>query len=257
LVQFREPEWETLGLRVQNRLSPEPALVLGVQGQIEEVYLNLLVYAEQSASRAVSKTLEVTSSRMTGRVVVEIHFPGESSESSLGEANLEVCRAIVQNHGGDLRIRNQAGSMSFDVDFPLAPAPESRTVAGAPTKPGKAQTLLLVDPDLGAQRQLLGLLTARGHRVVPVRGEEAADLAHRLRFDGVVWAVRPGGPKWSDFHERLRDAIPSFVLVSDGYDEEFAASLAESGGFLLGRPIEDAELERVLHAVEARAATRA
>jgi hypothetical protein len=257
LVQFREPEWRALGLRVQNRLSPEPALVLGVQGQIEEVYLNLLVFAEQSASRAVSKTLEITSSRMTGRVVVEIHFPVESSESPVSEANLEVCRAIVQNHGGDLRIRSQVGSMSFDVDFPLAPGTESRAPAGGPAKSGRAQTLLLVDPDLGAQRQLLGLLTARGHRIVPVKAEEAADLAHRLRFDGVVWAVRPGGPKWSDFHERLRETIPSFVLVSDGYDAEFAASLAESGGFLLGRPIEDAELERILQAIEARAAARA
>ena len=257
LVQFREPEWKTLGLRVQNRLSPEPALVLGVQGQIEEVYLNLLVYAEQCASRSASKAMEVTSSRMTGRVVVEIHFPGVSAESPVNEASLDVCRTIVQNHGGDLRIRNQAGSMSFDVDLPLAPAAETRTAAGGPARPERVQTLLLVEPDLGAQRQLLGLLTARGHRVVPVRAEEAADLAHRLRFDGVVWAVRPGGPKWSDFHERLREAVPSFVLVSDGYDAEFAASLAGSGGFLLGRPIGDSELERVLHAVQARSAARA
>jgi GAF domain-containing protein len=255
LLQFRQPEWTALGLRVQNHLSPKPALLLGVQGQMEQVFLNLLVYAEQCASRAPAKTLEVTSSAMAGRVIFEIHFPGEASESAANDANLEVCRTIVQNHGGDLRMRGAMGSVSFDVDFPLAPEAESG--ANRPASPGRMQTLLLVDPDLGAQRQLLGLLAARGHRVVPVRAEEAADLAHRLRFDAVVWAVRPGGPKWSDFHERLREAVPSFILVGDGYDAELAAGLAESGGFLLGRPIQDSELERVLQAVEARAAARA
>jgi signal transduction histidine kinase len=255
LLQFRQPECSALGLRVQNHLSPEPALLLGVHGQIEEVFLNLLVYAEQCASRTPSKAVEVSSAAMAGRVTVEIHFPGELSQSAARDANLEVCRAIVRNHGGELRVRDTQGGVSFDIDFPLAPG--VRAAWAAPVRSGRAQTLLLVEPDLGAQRQLIGLLTARGHRVVPVRPEEAADLAHRLRFEAVLWAVRPGGTKWSDFHERLRGAIPSFVLVSDGYDAGFAASLAENGGFLLSRPIQEGELERVLDAVETRAATRA
>ena len=57
--------------------------------------------------------------------------------------------------------------------------------------------------------------------------------------------------------DRLRESIPTFVLVSDGYDAELAASLQESGGFLLGRPLQEPELERVLSAVEARAGSRA
>lgn len=255
LLQFRQPEWSALGLRVQNHLSPEPALLLGVQGQIEEVFLNLLVYAEQCAARTPHKTLEVTSTTMAGRVNVEIRFPGEISDSAFRDANLDVCRAIVQNHGGELHVQSSQGGVSFDIDFPLAPG--VRAYSNAPVSSGRAQTLLLVEPDLGAQRQLIGLLTARGHRVVPVRAEEAADLAHRMRFNGVLWALRPGGSKWSDFHERLRKAVPSFILVSDGYDAEFAKSLAESGGFLLSRPIQEGDLERVLDAVEARAAIRA
>lgn len=257
LLQFREPEWKVLGLRVQNHLSPEPALVLGVQGQIEEVFLNLLVSAEQAAARSAAKTLEVSSSLLAGRVVVEIRCPEDAAEPAAVESNLQVCRAIVQNHGGELRVRSQGGGMSFDVDLPLAPRVDARPVRSAPAAVRRVLTLMLVDADLGAQRQLLGLLSAHGHRVVPARPEEASDLAHRLRFDGVVWALRPGGAKWSDYQERLRELIPTFVLVSDGYDADLAASLQESGGFLLGRPLEEPELERVLGAVEARTASRA
>jgi hypothetical protein len=190
-------------------------------------------------------------------VVVEIHYPDDGAEAAAVESNLEVCRTIVQNHGGEMRVRSQSGGMSFDVDLPLAPGVDPRPVRSTPAAARRVLTLMLVDADLGAQRQLLGLLSAHGHRVVPARPEEAGDLAHRLRFDGVVWALRPGGAKWSDFQERLRELIPTFVLVSDGYDADLAASLQESGGYLLGRPLEEPELERVLGAVEARTASRA
>src|SRR5665213_132817 len=144
LLQFREPEWKALGLRVQNHLSPEPALVLGVQGQIEEVFLNLLVSAEQSAARSAAKTLEVSSSLLAGRVVVEIRYPDDGVEAAAVGSNLEVCRAIVQNHGGELRARSQSGGMSFDVDLPLAPGADSRPVRSVPAAMRRVLTLLLV-----------------------------------------------------------------------------------------------------------------
>ena len=78
-----------------------------------------------------------------------------------------------------------------------------------------------------------------------------ADLAHRLRFDAVVWVLRPGGPKWSDFQERLRDSTSAVVLVSDGYDADLASNLQENC-YLLRRPLQEPELDRVMSAVESR-----
>ena len=102
---------------------------------------------------------------------------------------------------------------------------------------------------------MLNLLSARGHRTVPAPAEEAADLSQRLRFDGVLWAMHPTGPRWSDSQERIRAHVPFFVLVSDGYDAELARSLEESGGFLLARPVQDAELDWVLKQMESREGT--
>lgn len=256
LMQFRGPEWKALGLRVQDHLSPEPAMVLGAEGQIEEVLLSLLVAAEQSAARSAAKTLEVASSVIAGRVVVEIHGPEDAAEREAGESTLEVCRVIVQNLGGELRVRRQSGGMSFDVDLPMAPGADLRSAKSSPAASRRVLTFLLVDNDAGAQHQIVGLLSARGHRVVPARAEEAADLAHRLRFEGLLWVLRPGGPKWSDFQERLRDSIAAVVLVSDGYDADLATSLQESGGYLLRRPLQEPDLDRVLATVEVRAAAR-
>jgi signal transduction histidine kinase len=247
LLEFREPEWKTLGLRVQNHLSPEPAPVLGAHGQIEQVFLNLLLFAEQSASSTALKSVTVASSRMAGRIVVEIGYSGESSAAPPGDSGVDVWRGIVQSHGGQIRLRANSGTAGFEVDLPLIPG-AAQARAAARYSAVRLLTLMLVDADSAAQRQLVKLLAARGHRAVPVPAEEAADLAQRLRFDGVFWAVRSGGSRWSDFQEHLRAYIPAFILVGDGYDADLTG-----GGFLLPRPIQESELDTILEAVEARA----
>jgi signal transduction histidine kinase/CheY-like chemotaxis protein len=268
LVQFREPEWKALGLRLQNRLAPEPAFVLGAQGQIEQVFLNLLVHAEQSASDVPSKTVTVSTSVIGGRVMVEIGYsaPGDqdpepdpftdSRSSGAGALSLDVCRSIVNSHGGGMHFTTRPGMSSFEVDLPVVVRADAPSDSNSSGKMDRMLTVMLVDPDPGPQRQLLGLLSLRGHRVVPVAPEEAADLAQRLRFDAVLWGMRLSGPsggsKWSEFQERARASIEAFVLVSDGYDAELARSIEASGNFLLGRPIQESDLDRILRQIEAR-----
>ena len=116
----------------------------------------------------------------------------------------------------------------------------------------RAMTVLLVDSDTGGQRRLMGMLGTRGHRVVPVSPEEAGDLAQRLRFDAVFWAMRPGGPRWSEMLDRIRVLTPGFVLIAEAYEAGLALSIEESGGFLLGRPIAETELDRVLREIQSR-----
>ncbi len=268
LARFREPEWKALQLRLQNRLSPEVAFVLGAQGQIEQVFLNLLVHAEQSAAEAPAKTIAIATSVIAGRVLAEIGYssPGEPETNDpfaegrkggegASAVSLDVCRTIVNSHGGTLSFHSRAGLAYFEVDLPLARA-EASPETGQTGTPGRALTLMLVDSDTVAQRQLLGLLSVRGHRVVPAAPEEAADLAQRLRFDAVLWAMRASGSssasRWSEFQERTRDSIGAFVLVSEGYDAELARSIEEGGNFLLGRPVQDGDLDRILRRIGAR-----
>jgi len=261
LVEFRESERKSRGLRLQNRLTTEPALALGSRGQLEQLFLNLLVHAEQNAANAADRSLLLSSARMSGKIVVEIHYASDSPRTSgidgTDAPGLDVCRAIAASHGGEIRVVSRSSSAGFEIELPLMPGDDLRASATAPRKSARSMTLLVVESDAAAQRQLVGMLSARGHRVIPVPAEQAADLAPRMRFDAVFWAVRSGGPKWSDQQDRIRPAVPAFVLVSDGYDRDLASSLEDSGGFLLARPLQAAELDRVLDALEARTAVRA
>jgi CheY-like chemotaxis protein len=152
-----------------------------------------------------------------------------------------------------MRFSARGGIAYFEVELPVVRT-ETPSDPNSTGKLDRALTIMLVDPDPGPQRQLLGLLSLRGHRVVPASEEEAADLAQRLRFDAVLWAMRlspSGSSKWSDFQERARASITAFVLVSDGYDMELARSIEEGGNFLLGRPIQESELDRILRQIDA------
>jgi signal transduction histidine kinase len=266
LTRFREPEWRVLGLHHRSQLSPEQAEVAGVESQIEQVCLNLLVYAEQRAAESQVKTISVRTSVLAGRALVEIDFSPpngpdaepdpfvEATPAGTGGPGLEVCQGILRNHGGDARLRRRHGLSGFEIELPLAPASAETDVASpGPGQPVRPLTLMLVDPDGPSQRALVTSLGSQGHRVVPASAEGAGDIVQRLRFDAVLWAVRAGRGDWSEFQDRFRASIPAFVLISDSYDHELARSLGPRGGFLLARPVEEPELTNILREIAARA----
>jgi len=266
LARFREPEWRVLALRHQTQMSPEVAEVAGVESQIEQVCLNLLVYAEQRAAESLAKTIAIKTSILAGRALVEIDYSPPQSpdaepdpfaestrEGAPGTPSLEVCLGILRNHGGDARLRRRPGLSGFEIELPLAPASvEPARPPSGPLQPTRPLTLMLVDPDIPAQRELVTLLGSKRHRVVPSSAESAADIVQRLRFDAVLWAVHAGGGGWSEFHDRFRASIPSFVLISNSYDHELARNLGPRGGFLLSRPVNEKKLAEILREIAAR-----
>ena len=268
LTRFREPEWRVLGLRHQSQLSSEPAEVAGVASQIEQVCLNVLIYAEQRAAESPAKTIAVKTSVLAGRALVEIDYsppngtdaePDPFADATPAGASsgpsLEVCLGILRNHGGDARVRRRPGLSGIEIELPLAPESKETAPNGpGPTgqQPPRPLTLLLVDPELSAQRGLVSALGTKGHRVVPSTADGAGDIVQRLRFDAVLWAVRPGRSGWSEFHDRYRASIPAFVLIADSYDPQLAQSLGPRGGYLLSRPVQDTKLSEILREIGAR-----
>ena len=267
LLKFRAPEWKVKGVEIRSQLAPKSAIVIGSPGQLEQVLLNLLVDAEKAAAEAREKTITVSSSLLAKRVLVEISYPTRSPDLQIAEAidgdhagsealGLGVCRGIIQSHGGEFRVVRLSNIQArFDIELPVV---ETRhTVAGAPQEYqgiGRQLTVLIVEPDTKVQRQLLQFLGNRGDRVVPVSSaEEGADLAQRLHFDMAICAVRLPGLNWVEFFERVRHQVGGFVLLTDGFDNDLARAFQGGEGFVLSKPIDETEVQRICRAVEERA----
>ena len=259
LAEFREPAWEELGLQGQRRFDAGAANVLGAEGQLEQVFLTLLMDAEQRATGTPLRSVFIKTSETSGNIRIEIGHnlppgvepPADDAQLN-GALSLDVCNGIVQTHGGEIKTHRRSGVYAYEVLLPTAGQALETPRAVEVAQDVRPLTLMLVDHEAGASRPLLKLLSSRGHRVVPVTGEEAVDVAPRLRFDAVFWTARAGRGGWSEFLERVRSSIGSFVLISEGYNQELAASLEQNGGFLLARPVEEASLDRILGQIGGR-----
>jgi signal transduction histidine kinase len=267
LLQFREPECKAKGVEIRSQLAAKPTIIMGSPGQLEQVLLNLLVDAEKAAAEAREKLITVSSSLLARRMLVEVSYSTRSNEfqrldaadaEHLGSGALALgaCRSIIQSHGGEFRsVRVSPVQARFDIELQVMETRSSGAAAGA-SLAGRSRHLnvLVVDPDAKVQRQLLQLLGERGDRVVPVsNAEEGVDLVQRMRFDMALCAVRLPGLNWVEFFERVRYQVGGFVLLTDGFDTDLARAFQGSEGFVLAKPIDEAEVLRICRAVEERA----
>jgi hypothetical protein len=62
---------------------------------------------------------------------------------------------------------------------------------------------------------------------------------------------------WVELSERMQARVGGFVLLADSYDAELSADFEGDGRFVLSKPVQEPELERVLRLIDRRAAARA
>jgi len=262
LIEFREREWKVRGIRVRDLLADQPMTVLGSQGQLEQVFLNLLVHAEQALSDANEKVITIRTSMVARRILAEIAYTGPKhavdpfvagSDDSGASTGLGICRSLITGHGGEIRLVQQAAAdPAFQVELPCA----MREVLGPAAENGRESahtlTALVIEPAEAVQAQLRSLLAARGYRVVPVNSsDEGLDLAQRLRFDAIFCSVHAPGLNWVETSELVRPRVGGFVLLSDSFDADLAADFTGERRFVLAKPLDEKQLDRVLDAIHA------
>jgi K+-sensing histidine kinase KdpD/CheY-like chemotaxis protein len=259
LIEFREREWKVRGILARHLLADEPMTVQGSQGQLEQVFLNLLVQAEQSISDSSEKLITIRTSMVARRILVEISYSGPkgsldpfaagSPESASG---LAIYRSLITSHGGEIRLVQQPSSdPTFQVELPCSAREKpSSTPKENEHEDERPLTALVIEPTAAIQTELQGLLTSRGFRVVPVNSsDEGLDLAQRLRFDAVFCADRAPGLNWVETAEQVKSRVGGFVLLSESYDAELAADFAGDQRFVLAKPVDEKHLDRVLDAI--------
>jgi CheY-like chemotaxis protein len=258
LIEFREGDCKASGIKLQDLTTREPIFVLGSQGQLEQVFLNLLVHAEQSLADAPQKVLTVRTSVLAKRLLIEISFssPSLSRKTMETAAVIGVTRSVVAGHGGEVRLIEKGnGDPRFEVELPIAArertGPTAIGVANGNTQAAPVHlTVLVIEPDEATQRQLVGLLSARGARVVPVEdADKGLELAHRIRFDLAFCSVHAPGLNWVELSERMQPRVGGFVLITDRYDAELAGDFEGEGRFVLPRPVREEELDRIVGAI--------
>jgi CheY-like chemotaxis protein len=256
LIEFREGDRKASGIKVRDLTAQEPLYVMGSQGQLEQVFLNLLVHAEQSLADAPQKLITVRTSVLAKRLVVEVTYTGQPASRKPEEtaAVLGVTRSVIAGHGGEVRlIEKGQGDPRFEVELPLTIARERapQGAAGPGVADFRGMTALVIEPDETAQRQLMGLLAAKGYRVVPVNNADTGlELAQRIKIDAAFCSMHAPGLNWVELSERMQPRVSGFILLSDGYDSELTSNFEGYARYVLAKPVQEADLDRVLRDLE-------
>jgi CheY-like chemotaxis protein len=260
LLDGRREDLERREIQVASTISGSSVEVWADQAQMEQALLTVLVHAEEAASAAPDLTMRIAS-RIVGSKV-QITFTSDAPEAGqVGEPDLAdyfgfpVAQAIVQSHGGDLcKVHEDRGESRLELELPvLAPSAAVADGARRSEKPARVMTAMVVEPDPLAQRKLVAMLSARGHRAIPASSaEEAADVVQRLQFDVIFCANRLPGISWVELYQRVRRRIGVFALLTEGYEPDVAQAFGSVEGQILSKPVEDRELDHVLGIAEVR-----
>ncbi len=266
LYKFREREWRDAGIQLQDRASREAVHVIGAQGQLEQVFLNILIYAEHAVAETGSKIITVGTALLGRRVLVDISFPATEdaadpflNEDDGGAGGLAVVRGIIQSHGGEVRYEQVHNGTAGRIEIELPRADmASRSGSHAVAKRRAAKlTAVILEPDLVAQRAFVSLLAQRGHRVIPLgSAEEAIDLVQRVKCDMIAAtstsSARLAGFNWVNFYEKVRPHTDAFVLLTD--TAEIGHTFNPGEGFVVRKPLREIDINRVLDEFETSAA---
>jgi two-component system NtrC family sensor kinase len=237
--------------------------------QLEQVFLNLLLNAEQAMMEAKhgGRITLTTGVNRDGRMVfaeVIDDGPGIPQEAlphvfepffttkTVGTGTglgLSVSYGIVEEHGGHLVVDSRPGRTVFRLELPVAQSTAARRAApsGSPmVVTGDGRAALVVEDEASVLDLVVTILSQTGWRVdVATGGREALERVRRQRYDLIVSDIRmPDG----DGEQFYRDATSSdsslasrFIFITgDTANRDGFSSLRDGGALVLEKPFQPA-----------------
>jgi two-component system NtrC family sensor kinase len=244
--------------------------------QIQQVLLNLIINAEQAMlSAAKGGSLMIRSSHDAARETILIEVvddgPGVPQElrsrifdpffttKAVGKGTglgLTVAYAIMQDHGGRIRVESNTGDgASFVVELPVsgvaAAVRKPRPIA-PPMEAVRGASVLIVEDEEALASAVAEALTDAGLKTEWAGdGEEALARIRNTSYDAVICDLRMPRLDGVTFYRAIAAAAPTLArrvifVTGDVADTDAERFLEESGCPWLAKPFRLAELLRAV-----------
>jgi PAS domain S-box-containing protein len=267
-IQLHEHSLRRSNIAVEFHAEPALPGVLGDANQLVQVFLNLIVNAEQAIREArESGRVHVRVSTSSDRVTVVVQDDGAGippealpkifdpffttkrpgGGTGLG---LSICSSIVREHGGFMEVESlPAGGSAFTVSLPVGADQKS---SASPSETGvhqigalrriaellKGRAVLVIDDEEGIRALLQEGLSAQGVLVDSVStATEALALSRHKTYDAVLCDLHLSGgsqdPSGVELAKAIRESAhsrPPLVVLMTGDLAESGSQLASSIG---------------------------
>ena len=257
------------GIAVEKKFIRGLPPVLADPHQLEQVFLNLLLNAEQAmlegktGGRIILNTNVSRDARTVSAEVIddgpgipqdalphvfEPFFTTKTVGSGTG-LGLSVSYGIVEEHGGHLTVESRPGRTVFRLELPVAQstAAQRATPAGSPMiVTGEGRAALVVEDEASVLDLIVTILSQTGWRVdVASGGHEGLERVRQQRYDLIVSDIRMPDGDGEEFYRDATTDDPSlgsrFIFITgDTANREAFSFLRDAGALVVEKPFQPA-----------------
>ncbi len=271
MAQLREYHENIENIAVTTDFSEDLPYALGDPHQIEQVFLNLIVNAEDAITDAQRRPgmIHVKTSVEGGRLQVTVTDNGSgihardmarifdpfftTKEKHRGTGlGLSICAEIVKDHGGELYAWSTYGSGStFTLELPIHHAIEPEEVQPVRTSQShelRGKNVLVIDDEVHITELMFDVLARQGARIdLANTGIEALDQIKKKNYDVIICDQRMPGVSGQRLYRLVESLNPElrhrFLFVTgDVVNAQTKRFFSQAGVAYIRKPFRIHEL---------------
>jgi len=276
-LQMRTYEMQVNNIAVSARLVPELPWTVVDAGQLQQVFLNIMINAEEEMNLAHGKgklLVRTEAVDKTIRISFKDDGPGIAKENldrifdpffttrEVGQGTglgLSICHGIIAEHGGQMYVRSKPGKgATFIVELPVITRTEQleliRADVDEPRKIAKAR-ILVVDDEPTNLQYLSDALEGQGHEVETVGN--AGDALKKIDeggYDLLLLDIKMPGMSGMELYKRIQKVAPSLAdrvvfITGDVMGADTEDFLFNTGAPYITKPINSGRLLETINRV--------
>jgi two-component system NtrC family sensor kinase len=278
-LSLRAYEFKVNNIEVVKDLASDLPLTTADPYQLQQVFLNLIVNAEQAMTEAHGRGRLVIQTRTKHRGTpgdwIEIRImddgPGISADhldsifepffttKPVGQGTglgLSISRGIIADHGGTLSARTELGrGATFIIELPVeapseSPAPHS-CEQPLPSH-SSSKRVLIIDDEPAVVKLLAKIVAAEGHRVATAaNGAQALTMLEETSYDLIICDTRMPRLNGRDLYYRVKQLSEPLArrivfVTGDATSDEPRAFFQQTGSRYLEKPFTRQDIVRML-----------
>ncbi len=255
-LDLRSYVLKTANIEVVKHFDPDLHCVVADAGQMQQVFLNLIVNAEYSMKQSHGRgNLTIATEKAGDRVRISFKDDGAGmtrdtrekvfnpffTTKGVGEGTglgLSVTRSIILEHNGTIEVESEPGKgATFTVILPINCSPEntdgdssSDTASAMKVKSGR---IIVVDDEEAITSLVKAVLSREGYRVDVVSDSTAAcEMLDSTLYDAVLMDIRMPGISGIDIYNDIKSRRPElagrFIFITADVSDDNAKAFLDT-----------------------------
>ena len=263
-----------LSIDVVEELQPDLPRIQGDASQLEQVFMNLLLNAEQAIADVSTKGKIVISAHLGPEeemITVDVQDNGPGIPDDIGARvfeplfttkevgkgtgiGLAFCHRVINSHGGTIEIMPSESGAHFRIILPTANK-EAASALATPNAGGLVQRqceVLVIDDEEEVANLIREILERAGYTVrIANSGEKGLDCVKGQNFDAILTDMNMPGMGGQGFYETIAREYPEACetiafVTGDTMSPKVRNFLDRTSTRYLEKPISPAELRSLV-----------